>query len=449
MPPHGSIRLTRFAAGLAAAAVVLAATTLAARVEAQQIQRVTSPSGITAWLVESRSAPLITVKIKFKGGALQDPPDKPGVATLMAYSFNEGAGEMKSQEFLKRRDRIGAHIGAAADMETVTVNFSTATQHMEEAFELLALAMAQPRFDEDALAISKNAYLNNYGAWLRNPASIGSRALNRLLLGNHRMSVPAEDYLAALKTISTDDLHTSRRKLLARDNALIGVTGDIDAATLGRWLDRLFAGLPPKAELMPETAPTYPGPKRQLLDLDVPQTLVMFGSLAPALSIRELIVNHLLSNVLNAGMTGRLFTEVREKRGLVYSVSVSYGLSRVGESFTGEFGSSHQTATAALDATLNVLRRFAEEGPTEEEMATYKSAAPGEYLFGIESSEGLAARLAEFQLRELPIEFMSKYVTMLQEVTTAEVRDLARKLIKPDQFSIVVVGRPDPPVPMQ
>ena len=199
---------------------------------------------------------------------------------------------------------------------------------------------------------------------------------------------------------------------------------------------------------MTEPLPVYTGPRKQLYETSTPQALVIFGALAPRIerNSRESFARTLLDNVLNDSFTGRLFTEVREKRGLVYSVSTGYRLNRLCGSYLGSFGSANETAAAALEATLDVLRRTVADGPTEAELGTLKSAAAGRYLLDIEGRNNLVALMAGLQLNGLPIDFHETYVARMRDVTAAEVGDVARKLIKPDQFSIVVVGKPSPAI---
>lgn len=431
------------AAFLAAAALSL---TVAVPAMAQQVQVVESKSGVKAWLVSSAASPTVTLRIAFKGGALQEPDDKPGVASLMAYSFNEGAGEMDSVTYLGKRDRIGASIGAASGLESVVVSFGTVTAYRDEAFALLEKAFAEPRFDANTLTLSKATYRNQYEISKRDPSGILGLQFQRLLFGNHKVVFDPVAHLAALETITPDDLKAVRKRLITRANIYVSAVGDIDAATLGNWIDRIVAHLPAGEPAMPEVRIMPTPVQYKNVDMELPQTLVMFGHNVARLSLRERRVSSVLDSVLNSGMTSRLFVEVREKRGLVYGINADYSYTRLSDSYIGSFGSAPNTAAQALEAAYATLRRMASEGPTEDEITAYKSAAEGRHLLGIESSEGLANWMVNVAMRELPPTYIETYVAELANVTTAEVKALAQKLLTPETFSVVSIGRPNPPL---
>lgn len=413
---------------------------------AQKIQEVTSPGGVKAWLVESHESAIITMQIAFKGGTVQEAPDKLGVAGIMAWFFNEGAGDLNTAEYSKRTGRIAAQISASAATETVSVNFSTVTDHAKEAFDLLELAFARPRFDADALARAKASYRNRYEQTLRGPGSIAGLELARLLYGQHPMALQSDvkAHIAALDAITTDDLKASRRALLARDNAVVSVAGDIDAATLGALLDRLFAHLPARADIKSEARVPEPAPVRRHIDMDIPQTIVLFGRITPELTPRERRVAAALDHILSGGMTARLFQDVREKRGLVYGVSAGYSYLRFADFYQGSFGSAPATAGQALDQTLATLARIAETGPTDAELSQYKDAAEARHLFDIEGAGGLVAWMNGVQLRNLPTSYIATFARTLQDITVAEVQAVARKLIDPKLFTVVSIGKADP-----
>lgn len=440
MAPFSTFRRLRIA--IAALALVL----LAGPAAAQKISVVTSPGGVTAWLVQSTASPIITLRIAFKGGALQEPDDKPGVAALMAYAFNEGAGDMDAMTFLARRDRIGATIGAQGAPEAVVVNFSTVAAYRDEAFALLEKAFVAPRFDADRLAISKASFRNTYETAMRDPAAMMGQTFQRLLYGQHKIVFDPKAHLAALETITPDDLRAARARLMTRSNMYVSAVGDIDAATLGAWADRLAAHLPAGMQNTPEARVVAAAPRYEHIDMDLPQTLVMFGHVVPQLSVQERRVVNVLDSILNGGMTSRLFMDVRVKRGLVYGISADYAYTRLSDAYIGVFGSAPGTAATALETTYATLRQMAEQGPTADELAAYRTAAEGRLLFGIESSEGLANWMVNVAMRGLPPAYIETYASELVRVSADEVQALAKKLLQPEMFTVISVGKPNPPL---
>jgi zinc protease len=414
--------------------------------DAQKVQEVTSPGGVKAWLVQSPASSTVTLRIAFKGGALQEPDDKPGVASLMAYSFNEGAGDMDAATFLARRDRIGASIGAEGAPQAIVVNFSSVTVYRDEAFALLEKAFAAPRYDADMLTISKAAFRNTYETSTRDPAATMGQKFQRLLYGTHKLAYDPAAHIAALDTITPDDLKAVRKRLMTRANMYVSAVGDIDAATLSAWLDRIAAHLPPGEAFAAEKRPEPIAPRHEHIDMDLPQTLVMFGHTLPQLTVRERRVVNVLDTIMNGGMTSRLFMDVREKRGLVYGINANYSYTRLSDAYIGVFGSAPDKAATALSTTYATLRAMAENGPTEDELAAYKTAAEGRHVLGIESNEDLANWMVNAFMRELPANYIETYVAELAGITAGEVQALAKKLLRPEAFTVISVGRPNPPL---
>lgn len=433
------LALKRLVLPVAALALFAGATTSAT---AGRVQLVKSPGGIEAWLIESHEVPMIDIAVAFKGGDLQDRPGKAGTAMATAYMFNEGGGNLTSEQFIAARDEIGVSLGADAYAEYVQVNFRTVSEYKDKAFDLLSLSFGSPRFDQPAFDRGSRELIGSLENALSDPSSIGSARLMKDLFAGHRLAIQGADKLAEFRTVVLDDVKDYRRRIFARDNMKIGVAGDITAAELGPLLDKLFAGMPAKAELLPEATPARGLPLRQVVDQPIPQSVVAFGSLTEAASEREWLAMALADDILNASFTGPLWMEVREKRGLVYYVGTATAKNRLAYFYSGSFGSANETVGDALSVTLGVLKKFAETGPTQEQINAAKAAAKGGYFFRFESGESLVGGLVYQQLDNRPIDSIDTYVDRINSVTIEEVRAAAKKMIRVDDFSVVVVGKP-------
>ena len=426
------IRAAAFALGLLAATAAIA--------DVPKVQRVVSPGGIEAWLMTYNEAPLITMRLVFSGGILQEPEDKYGTASMTAYLFNEGAGPYDAPELLRRRSRIGLKFSASATAEFFKVSFSTPSKHKDEAFEMLRLAMHEPRFDAEPIERARTAYVAGVEGAEKNPSSIAGLALGRRLLGKHPLTTDWAARKAGLRSIDRNDIAAFRRRVLARDNLKIAVAGDIDAATLAPLLDGLFGGLPAKAELRPlPTAVGTPG-GCHFIAMDIPQALVKFAAVTPSLTWEQRGANLILDAILNG--ESRLFEEVRAKRGLVYGVGTAYTHFIDFGIFEGAFAAAIDEVPEALSVTTRELRRMAAEGPTEEEVATVRRAALGSYLLGLDTGSALANDMSSHQAEMRPITYRDEYVREMEKITREEVWEVAKLLLNPDRFTVVIVGAP-------
>src|SRR5262245_27905526 len=183
----------------------------------EPVQRIVSHGGVEALLIESHDVGLISMRISFKGGALQDPADKPGVAYFVSYMFNEGAGDLSPTELMRRRTRIGSSFSGSALAESILINFSAPTVHRDEAFRLLKLAIASPRFDAEPMERARRSALASLEQERLDPGSVAVRRLSELLYGQTRYAIPVKGTEDAVARISVDDVRAYRMRVFARD----------------------------------------------------------------------------------------------------------------------------------------------------------------------------------------------------------------------------------------
>jgi zinc protease len=150
-----------------------------------RIQRVVSPGGVEAWLVESHSVPMVTMNMSFRGGASQDPVGKPGVANFASWMLNEGAGEMKTQELLSALRKLAVLYSKSATTDDAVITFTSLTKHKDAAFDLLRLMLVSPRFDEDPMARGRKSILADIEASKEDPSWILGRQFRSELFPHH------------------------------------------------------------------------------------------------------------------------------------------------------------------------------------------------------------------------------------------------------------------------
>jgi zinc protease len=220
------------------------------------------------------------------------------------------------------------------------------------------------------------------------------------------------------------------------------VVGDVDAATLGSLLDHTFGSLPAKASLaaVADIEAAKP-PQRAFIALDVPQTVVTFGG--PGFKRHDpdfmagYVVNHILGG---AGLSSRLYREVREKRGLAYSVYEALLWMDHSALFIGNTGTRADRAGETVDAIDKEVRRIAEEGPTQQELDEAKSYLKGSQMLALDNSSKLASALLQYQLDQLPIDYIEKRNGIVDAVTLDDAKRAARRLWGQGLLT-VIVGR--------
>lgn len=410
--------------------------------QATKIERVVSPGGIEAWLVREATVPVIAVDFAFRGGANQDPAVKPGVAHMAAGLLDEGAGDLDAKAFQQRLEQSAVELHFRAGRDELRGSLRVLRERKDEGFELMRLALNAPRFDEDAIERIRAQMMTALLRETTNPNDIANRLWWRTAFPAHPYGSPVNGTLESVPLIGAEDLRDYAKRVLARDQLKIAVVGDIDAAAVGAALDKIFGALPAKAALhtVPPARLEAAG-QRIFVDLDVPQAVLTFGGSGIARKDPDFIPAYIVNHILGGGsFSSRLYREVREKRGLVYSVhTYLLPLAHAALLMGG-------TATRAdrADDTLALIqaetRRLAENGPDADELAKAKSYLEGSYALNFDTSTKIAGQLVQIQLDDLGIDYIDRRNGLIQAVTLDDVRRVAKRLLDAGML-VTIVGR--------
>jgi zinc protease len=431
----------RFAlAAIACAALATLASTPSHA--AAKIQHLISPEGIEAWFVQDATVPLIAMEYAFGGGASQDPAGKPGVGNMVASLLDEGSGDLDSKTFHERLDRRAIELSFSSSRDTFRGSLRMLKDTRDEAFDLLRMALTSPHFDSVDVERIRAQVLSGLRRETSNPGSLANRKFLALSYGDHPYGRPANGTLESVPNIQVADLKDYVRRVLAKDTLKVAVVGDVDAATLGKLLDQTFGALPAKSDLAPiaDIEASKP-PQRFFIPLEVPQTVVTFGG--PGIRrddpkfMAAYVVNHILGG---GGLSSRLYREVREKRGLAYSVSEYLLWMERSALFVGNTGTRADRAGESVDAIEKEVRRMADEGPTQQELDEAKSYLKGSQMLALDTSSKLAAALLQYQIDKLGIDYIERRNSIVDAVTLDDARQAAKRLWG-QGLNTVIVGR--------
>lgn len=434
------MKLFRIVASLFAAVVVFTSTS-----HAVEIQEVKSDSGVTAWLVEDHSIPLIAMKFSFNGGAGTDPIDKTGLTKFLTGMLDEGAGDTKSAQFQAALNDNSIKMGFSSSQHRFDGGLQTLSIHRDKAFDLLAKAITAPRFDAIPLERIRSQFLVSLKREKQQPRTIATRAWVKTMVGNdHPYARSRSGTDAGLKSITAQDLANKAKKIFTRDRLYVAVTGDIDAKTLKILLDKVFGTLPEKSNLpMVVEAKISNQPKIQVIDRDIPQSIVQFGTKGIKRQDKDFVTAYVLFNIFGSGQFGsRLMEEVREKRGLSYSAYATlYPLRRAGLIF-----GSAATVNARVGETVKVVtdefRRMAEHGPTQKELDNAISYLTGAYALRFDTNTKIAGQLLANMKLKLGIDYVTRRNDLIRSVTLADVKRVAKRVLHADQLVFTIVGKP-------
>ncbi|MGH6767796.1 MAG: M16 family metallopeptidase [Xanthobacteraceae bacterium] len=428
----------------AVALLTTAFFSLAAPAHATKIERVVSPGGIEFWLVRDATVPLVAINFAFRGGSSQDPADKAGVAELAVGLLDEGAGDLDGPAFQKRLESKAIELQLRASRDHVRGTLRTLKENQDEAFDLLRLALTAPRFDANAVERVRSQMISRLQRQSTNPNNLASRNWWQAAFPDHPYGRSGNGTLDSVPRIVVDDLRAYVRHVLARDTLKLAVVGDIDAANAGRLIDFAFGSLPAKAELRAVPSATLQGQGAlKVVQLDVPQAVIMFGSPGLARNDPDFMTAYVVNHILGGGsFSSRLYSEVREKRGLAYGVYTSLTWLHGTALLVGNTGTRADAAAETIKVIENEFQRMAKDGPTEKELNEAKTYLKGSFVLGLDTSTKIANQLVQIQLDDLGIDYIERRAALIDAVTLADARRVAKRLLD-SGFLTVVVGRPN------
>ncbi|MFM1814911.1 MAG: hypothetical protein RLZ98_1606 [Pseudomonadota bacterium] len=408
------------------------------------IQEVKSPGGIKAWLVEDHSVPLFAMRFAFQGGNSQDPAGKEGTANFLSAMLDEGAGDLNAQAFQERIEDLAIKMGFEEGTDWFYGRFSTLTDNRDAAVEMLRLALNKPRFDADAVERIRKQLLTSIAFAERDPGRVAGKAWDAAAFPDHPYGRPGSGTVESVKAIKKGDLEALRKRVFARNTLKVAVVGDIDAKTLGTLLDQVFGDLPEKAELVavPEVAPAKGGIQK-VIEMDVPQSVARFGFAALPRKHPDFVPAFVLNHIIGGGgFSSRLMEEVREKRGLAYSVYSQLAPFRHASIMLGAVATKNEEIGQSLDVIKAQLTQVATEGPTAKELEDAKNYLTGSYALRFDTSTKIASQLLAIQTEDLGIDYVNRRNKEVEAVTLEDVKRVGKMLMKTDDLIVVIVGKP-------
>ena len=410
---------------------------------ATKIERIVSPGGIEAWLVRDSTVPVVALNFAFTGGSSQDPAGRAGLANMTAALLDEGAGDLDAAAFQERLERQAIEIRFNTDRDHFRGSLRTLTERSGDAFELLRLAITAPRFDAAAIERIRTQLASVLRRETTDPTTIASKTWWSTAFPNHPYGLPTKGTAESLAAIQAGDLRDYARRVLARDRLKVAVVGDIDAAAAGAMLDKVFGALPAKAELTPVAIAQPAGlGRRMVVTFDAPQAVVSMGGVGLPRKHPDYMTAYIVNHILGGGsFTSRLYQEVREKRGLAYGVNTYLYSMQRSALFLGSTQVRADRAGESIAIIEQEIRRMAESGPTADELAKAKDYLMGSYALAFDSSTKIAAQLVQIQIDDLGIDYITRRRDLIDAVTLADARRVAKNLLETGLLT-TVVGRP-------
>ena len=408
-----------------------------------KIEEVTSPGGITAWMVEDHSIPFTALELRFRGGTSLDAEGKRGAIYLMTATLEEGAGDLDARAYATELESLSASFDYDAGDDSVAISARFLSENRDAAMDLLRETIHQPRFDQEAVDRVRAQVLSGLASDAKDPQSIASDAFAAMAFGDHPYGSSAKGTIESVSALTREDMLAAHDAVFARDRVYVAAVGDITPEDLGTLLDDLLGDLP-------ETGAPIPGPAtidipggETVIPFDTPQSVAVFGQRGIAREDDDFFAAYVMNQILGSGgFESRLMTEVREKRGLTYGVYSYLNPKDLGATYMGGVSSSNDRVREAMEVIRAEWQRMADEGVTQEELDAAKTYLTGAYPLRFDGNARIASIMVWMQMQGLPTDYITTRNDKVEAVTQADIQRVAKRLLDPEHLHFVIVGQP-------
>jgi zinc protease len=425
-------------------AVLLSLLGIAHPATAMPIQEVVAASGVTAWLVEDHTLPVVTLRFSFRGGAAFDPPGKRGTAWMAGALLDEGAGPYDTIIYHQLLADLAGELRFSVGQDSFGGSLRTLKRNLKETTELLRLALTEPQFAPEAVERVRAEMIGQLSRQARNPRSLSGRLWMRDAFEDHPYGSSTEGTEKSVAAITRNDLAGFVAAAVRRDGLTIGAVGDLTPAELCDVIDKVFGELPvgDPAALLADTKPADSG-ALVISRAAVPQSVVTFGQAGPKRSDPDWYAAYVLNDILGGGgFRGRLMKEIRDKRGLAYGVSTSLMPFRHAGLLLGSVASANDRVAESVALVRQEWLRMRDHGPTQAELDDAKAYLIGSFPLTLDSTQHIASVLVQMQEDKLGIDYLDRRAELIGSVTLDQARALARRLFDPAKLSFAIVGDP-------
>lgn len=436
------LRLCAFAVrGFGFVALLFVATAAQAALPIQHWQM---DNGVRVYFVENHDLPLLDVSVEFPAGSGRDDMSRPGLASMTHHLLTLGAGGMSEEEISRRMADTGASLGGSFDRDRAGLRLRTLSSERErdQALDIMARALLSPDFPEAVLEREKIRSIAELKEAMTQPEFLAGRAFNSLIYGTHPYALSSLVEPESIAALRREELVGFYRTHYRADHAVIALIGDVTTAQAREIAARLTSSLP-RAEGEPQPLPVVSMPKGETRKISHPatQSHIHIGQPGMVRNDPDYFPLYVGNYVLGGGgFASRLTEEVRQKRGLVYSV-YSYFLPLQQR---GPFEIGLQTKREQADEALAVVRKtledFIAKGPTEDELKRAKQNLVGGFPLRIDSNKKILDHLAVIGFYRLPLSYLDDFSGKVEKVTVAQIRDAFTRRVQPDNMVTVVVG---------
>jgi len=405
--------------------------------------RVVTPNGMTVLVLEQHFLPIVEVLALVKTGSAHDPPDKAGLANLVASLLDEGTATRTSKQLAEQIDFVGGSLEVRASEDFTTASARVIKKDIDLGFTLLADILQHPAFPKMEFERIRSQILGEMASDNDDPGHVAMKAFNQLVFHGHPYRWPLNGTEESLGKISHADVLNFYNREYVPAQVILTVVGDVTAEQVATLVDTHF-GTWKKPALPGRTIKKAAPLQRktvQLIQKDLTQSNVILGHGGISRNNPDFYAVTVMNYVLGAGgFSSRLMDSIRDKQGLVYGIMSHFDARLMPGSFWVNFQTRTETTNQAIQSVLDELKNIREAPVSDQELSEAKSFLMGSFPLRLDSTAKLAQVLAQVEFYGLGFEYFSQYPKWIERVTKEDVQRVAKQYLDPQRYALVVVG---------
>lgn len=409
---------------------------------ALNIQHWTTAEGSEVYFVENHALPMMDISVNFRAGSAYDTPETSGTAVVTHHLMALVAGGLDEETLTNRFADIGAVLGGSFDADRASFKLRTLTSEQAAALEAFTLVLHKPDFPASVLAREQARIVAGLQEAETEPDSIAQKAFMQALYGKHPYSLDQNGEIASVQALSVAQLRAFYTRHYTAKSAVIALMGDLSPDQARLIAARLSAGLPQGpavADIPPVATLTEASVKK--IPHPAMQAHILMGQPGTQRGDEDFFPLYVGNYILGGGgFVSRLTEQVREKRGLAYSVYSYFMPMRQLGPFQIGLQTKKAQAEEARALVMQTVQQFVAQGVTEQELAAAKDNLIGGFPMRIDSNSKILEYLNMIGFYHLPLDYLDNFNTQVARVTRQQVNDAFKRRLHPEQFATVVVG---------
>jgi predicted Zn-dependent peptidase len=407
-------------------------------------KKVQLPNGLTVLLLEQHEVPIISFNFIVKAGSVADPTGREGVASLAAGLLRKGTKTRTADQISNELDFIGGTLGAGATYDYTTGTAEFIKKDIAKGLDLLSDVLLNPTFPQEEAAKMQRQRVDAVKAAKDEAAAVIGTYYNAYLFGSHPYGRPAEGDEKTLAAITRDDIVKFYQTYYTPSNTILAVAGDFNSAEMERMLTSKFGAWASKsapAVSLPEVS-SVRGKKMLLIDKpDSTQTFYRIGNVGIPRTNADRVYIEVINTLFGGRFTSMLNSALRINSGLTYGARSTFDQRKGRGPFFINTYTRNETTVQAIDMTLDILKRLHEKGVTEEELKSAKSYLKGQFPPRIETTDQLAALIAQLEFYGLDERDINTYYARIDSMTAADAQRVIREYFPSENLVFVLIGK--------